>query len=175
MLSWPFKGLGAILEEASKRKKAGSLLLKKMLETGLRVDKSGRFYFDDIEVSDTAIAKSLGIDRRVVRQTADYILSDPNLEHIFTRLKPVAFFKDVAHYLGFTVIVITSFPEKPGIISEVTSIIAKHKLVIREVFAEDPELFEEPKLTLIIEGEIPPEVISELQSIKVVKSLTIIK
>ncbi len=169
------KGLGTIIEEACRRKKAQKILLKKMLETGLRVDRDGRFYFDNIEVSDTALAESLGIDRRVVRQTANYILTEPNLECIFTRLKPVAFFKDVAHYLGFTVIVVTSFPEKPGIISEVTSIIAKHKLVIREVFAEDPELFEEPKLTLIIEGDVPPEVISELQSIKVVKSLTIIK
>jgi len=169
------KGLATIIEESTRRKKARKILLKKMLETGLRVDRDGRFYFDDIEVSDTALAKSLGVDRRVVRQTADYILSDPNLECIFTRLKPVAFFKDVAHYLGFTVVVITSYPEKPGIISEVTSIIAKHRLVIREAFAEDPELFEEPKLTLIIEGEVPPEVISELQSIKVVKSLTIIK
>jgi len=169
------RGIWAIIENSTKRKKARMSVLKKMIETGMRVAEDGRYYVGDIEVPDTAIAKALNIDRRVVRQTADFILMVPELENIFTKLQPTTFFKNVAHYLGFTVIVIESEPERPGVISEVTSIIARHKLIVRQALADDPELISEPKLTLIIEGEVPPEVINELQSIKVVKSLTIIK
>ncbi|MEM3404532.1 MAG: hypothetical protein QXJ17_08360 [Nitrososphaeria archaeon] len=169
------RGIWAIIEDSTRRKKARMSILKKMIETGIRVGDDGRYYVDDIEVPDTAIAKALNIDRRVVRQTANFILSVSELENIFTKLQPITFFKNIAHYLGFTVIVIESEPEKPGIISEVTSIIARHKLIVRQALADDPELISQPKLTLIIEGEVPSEVINELQSIKVVKSLTIIK
>ena len=169
------RGIWSIIESNTKRRKAQTTILRKMLETGIRVNNDGRYYFGDIEIPDISISRALNVDRRVVRQTADSILSNPDLENIFTKLTPVTFFKDVAHYLGFTVIIVTSQPERPGIISEVTSIMAKHKLIIRQALADDPELIKEPKLTLIIEGEIPAEVINELQSIKVVKSLTIIK
>jgi len=169
------RGVWSIIENSTRRKKAQMAVLRKMLETGVRVDKDGRYYLGDIEIPDISISRALGIDRRVVRQTADLILSDPDLENIFTRLIPVAFFRDVSPYLGFTVIVVTSQPERPGVISEVTSIIAKHRLTIRQALADDPELVEEPKLTMVIEGEIPPDVITELQNMKVVKSLTIVK
>ncbi|MGQ9781385.1 MAG: hypothetical protein ACUVQ8_03920 [Nitrososphaeria archaeon] len=169
------RGIWSIIEGSTRRRKAQMMVLRKMLETGIRVNRDGRYYFDDIEVQDVSISRALGIDRRVVRQTADLILSDPDLENIFTRLIPVAFYRDVSPYLGFTVIVVTSQPERPGVISEVTSIIAKHRLTIRQALADDPELVKEPKLTIVIEGEIPSDVITELQNMKVVKSLTIIK
>jgi predicted regulator of amino acid metabolism with ACT domain len=169
------RGIWSIIENNTKRNRAKMAVLSKMLDTGIRVDRNGRFYFDDIEIPDLSISRALNLDRRVIRRTADFILSNPELESIFSRLTPVTFFKDVAHYLGFTVIIVTSLPERPGIISEVTSIISRYKLIIRQALADDPELIKEPKFTMIIEGEVPPEVITELQSVKVVKSITIIK
>ena len=169
------RGVWTIIEERIGRQKAKMTVLRKMLETGIRVGEDGRYYISDIEVPDASISKSLKVDRRVIRQAADVILDEPELESIFTKLMPIAFLRDVASYLGFGVIIITSSPEKAGIISEVTTIAAKHKLIIRQIYAEDPELFQEPKLTLIIEGDVPSEAIAELQSSKKVKTLTIIK
>jgi predicted regulator of amino acid metabolism with ACT domain len=169
------RGIWSMIESNTRRRKAQAIILRKMLEIGIRVGSDRRYYSEEIEIPDISISRALNVDRRVVRQTADLILSNPNLVNIFTKLTPITFFKDVAHYFGFTVIIVTSQPERPGIISEVTSIIAKNKLIIRQAVADDPELNKEPKLTLIIEGEVPSEVISELQNIKVVRSLTIVK
>lgn len=169
------RGVWTIIEERIGRQKAKLVVLRKMLETGIKIGSDGHYYISDIEIPDTSLSKSLKVDRRVIRQAAGVILDEPELESIFTKLMPIAFLRDVASYLGFGVIIITSNPEKSGIISEVTSIAAKHKLIIRQIYAEDPELYPEPKLTLIIEGDVPSEVIAELQDSKKVKTLTIIK
>lgn len=163
-----------IIEHIGKQK-SKIQVLRKMLELGIRVGEDGRFYAGDVELTDMAIAKSAGVDRRVVRSTARIILEDPELRGIFTKLRPVANLSRVAPSLGFTAIQITADADRPGIIAEVSGILAKHSIVIRQLLADDPELYKQPKLTIIIEGELPGEVVEELHRSKKVRSIALLK
>ncbi|MBI4258257.1 MAG: amino acid-binding protein [Thaumarchaeota archaeon] len=149
-------------------------LVRKMVELGIRVSEDARFYLGDVEVSDTAIARSVDIDRRVVRSTAEQILQDPQLKPILTKLRPSgSSLVDVASDLGYQVIVITADPSKPGVISVVTSILAEYGVVVRQALADDPDLTPEPKLTLVLQGSVPPEALIRARSVPSVSSVTL--
>ncbi|MEM2339415.1 MAG: hypothetical protein QXW83_04360 [Nitrososphaerales archaeon] len=164
------------IEEKFSRQKSRAIIAKKMIELGIRVGEDLRLYVGDVEIDDVALARSLNIDRRVVRKTVNQIMSDDYLKNIFTRITPVgASFVNIAELFGWSVLVIAADPHKPGVISGVTSILAKYGIVIRQALADDPDLVSEPRLTLIVEGKIPPEAIDQIRSLDVVKSLTIIK
>jgi len=149
-------------------------VVRKMVELGVRVGEDGRFYVGDLEVSDTALARSVGVDRRVVRSTAHQIQRDLRLRTVLTRVKPSgASLVDVASQLGYQVIVVSADPHRPGVISGITSILSKHGVVVRQALADDPDLTPEPRLTLVLQGRIPPEALVKCRSVPSVTSLTI--
>lgn len=151
-------------------------VVKKMIELGLRVGEDGRIYVGDVEVSDVALARAAGVDRRVVRSTVKQILGDEALRDILTKVKPVgASLVDVASRLGFQVLVVEADPKMPGVIASVTSVLARYGVVVRQALADDPDLAPEPRLTLVVQGEVPAEALSEVRSSPLVKSLKILK
>jgi predicted regulator of amino acid metabolism with ACT domain len=159
-----------------KKQKGRLNVVRKMVELGIRVGENGKLYVGEVEVNDTAIARAAGVDRRVIKSTTKQILKNPELRDIFTRIKPVgASLVDVAKILDYSVLVIRSDPHKPGVIASVTSVLAKHNLVVRQALADDPDLIPEPCLTLVVDGKIPTEAIDEIRSLPLVKSLTILK
>ncbi|MBI2185173.1 MAG: amino acid-binding protein [Thaumarchaeota archaeon] len=149
-------------------------IVRKMVELGIRVSEDARFYLGDVEISDTAIARAVNVDRRVVRSSAEQILQDAQLKTILSKLKPSgASLVDVAQELGYQVIVITADPHKPGVISVVTSILAEYGVVVRQALADDPDLTPEPKLTLVLQGTVPPEALVRARSVASVSSVTL--
>ncbi|MEM3436955.1 MAG: hypothetical protein QXP55_00265 [Nitrososphaerales archaeon] len=159
-----------------KKQKGRLNVVRKMIELGIRVDENGKLYVGDTEINDTAIARAVGVDRRVVRSTTKQILENPELREIFTRIRPVgASLVDVAKFLNYSVLVIKSDPHKPGVIASVTSVLAKYNLVVRQALADDPDLVPEPCLTLVVDGKIPAKAMDEIRSLPLVKSLTILK
>jgi len=145
-----------------------------LLELGLSVGEDGKIYCGSIEISPTKMAKALDIDRRVVKNTVESILSEPELKEMFMKIKSAGpFFGDVAKQLGFGVIVITADPKTVGIVAKATALIADKGISIRQIIAEDPELFPEPKLTIVTEKEVPGEIIPEFLKIPGVKHVTI--
>jgi predicted regulator of amino acid metabolism with ACT domain len=66
-------------------------------------------------------------------------------------------------------------PENAGILSEVTSIIAGYGISIRQVLAEDVEIYEEPCLKVITHEPLPGRVIETLTAIKGVSRVVIEK
>jgi len=146
-----------------------------LLRKGFQVNEKGRVCVDGIEIPHTQIARELGIDRRVVDATADRIRRKDSLYRIFSNLRCVAFLRDVAPLLGLSVVVITpDDAAKPGIIGRVASKISEWGIPIRQAIADDPYLFEDPRLTIITDGELPGELIKELKALDGVKRLTII-
>ncbi|WP_455285426.1 hypothetical protein [[Eubacterium] cellulosolvens] len=122
-----------------------------LVELGLSV-KDGRIFCGDIEQSELKIARAIGVDRRTVRETADFIRSDPVLQSVFKGLRPAGpFLPNVAKYLGFRVIEIYADPHEVGIVAEATALISKEGISIRQAVADDPDLIPEPKLTLVVE------------------------
>ena len=163
------------MEKWFSRRKAGLSVVRLMVEYGIRIDGSGKYYIGDVELTDNAIARAAGVDRRVVRETAKFLLSNPELKSIFLKLKPAGpSLVDVAPQLGFTVIKLYADPHSPGIIASVSSILAKYGLVIRQALADDPDLYPNPALTIVVEGKIPAQALEKLQGLKCIRSFSII-
>ena len=147
---------------------------KLIVETGLRIGENGKIYCGEIEVPATKIAVAVGVDRRLIRETAKAILKAEDLRSIFMNLKPAGpLLRDVAQYLGYGVVEIKAKPEVPGIIAEVTVLIAKEGISIRQILAEDAEIYPDPKLILITDRPIPGELLPKLLKIPTVKQVTI--
>ncbi|MCP8312605.1 MAG: hypothetical protein L6M37_06625 [Candidatus Methylarchaceae archaeon HK02M1] len=164
-----------MIQTQFKKQKSRLNVVRKMVEIGMRIDENGKVYVDDVEINDTAIARSVGVDRRVVRNTTKQILDNPKLREIFTRLRSVGpSLVEVAKTFGYDVLVIKSDPHKPGVIAGVTGILVKYDLAVRQALADDPDLAPEPCLTLVIDGRVPAEAIDEITHLPLVKSLTML-
>jgi len=126
---------------------------KALVELGLSV-RDHRIFCGDVEQSEVKMARAIGVDRRTVRETAEYIESDPKLQPVFKGLKPAgAFLPNVARFLGYRVIEIYADPHAVGIVTEASTLISKEGISIRQAVADDPDLTPEPKLTLVVERE----------------------
>ncbi len=167
-----WKSIAKKFEEAPAKLKVARLLI----ENGLRIGEDWRIYCGDVEIPDTKIARVLNVDRRVVRETIKYIMSDEVLRKVFTRLKPAgALLRDVAVLFGYGVLEIRADPSAVGIIAGVAQALAKAGISIRQIHAEDPDLNPDPKLIVITERAVPGGVIQEILKVPNVKSVTIIQ
>ena len=147
---------------------------KLIIETGLRVGEDGKIYCGEIEVPATKIAAALGIDRRVVGEMAQAILKTDELKQLFTNLKPAGpLLNSAAPYLGYGVVEIRAKSDAVGIIAEATALISREGISIRQILAEDAEIYPDPKLILITEKPIPGELLPKLLKIPTVKQVTI--
>jgi hypothetical protein len=112
----------------------------------------------------------------VVKQTAEQIRGDDFLYSIFSKIAPFgASLLPVVSRVGYSAIVIEADPRAAGIISAATGVLAKHNIVVRQALAADPDVFPEARLTLIVQGQVPGNVIAELNAFKTVKSVTVMK
>jgi predicted regulator of amino acid metabolism with ACT domain len=149
---------------------------RKMLEYGIRVSEDCRLYVGGMEVDYSALARDVGADRRVVKQTAEQIRGDAFLYSIFSKIAPFgASLLPVVARVGYSAIVIDADPRAPGVISATTGVLARHKIIVRQALAADPDMFPDARLTLIVEGQLPGAVIGELNSLQTVKSVTVMK
>ena len=128
-----------------------------ILELGLCIGEDKKIYCGPIEIPYSKMKHALGVDRRVVIDTAQKILENEQLRKIFTKIKPAGLsFQEIAKQpeFGFGVVEILAEPKKVGIIAQVSAIIAQEGVSIRQILADDPELFPEPKLTIITAAPI---------------------
>ena len=162
-----------ILEDAfiryPMRKKVAELLLK----YGLRIDRYAMIYCGIFEVSPAKIARSLSVDRRVVIETAQMIADVPELFSIFSGLTPTALITNAAAALGFEVLEIEAEPHAIGIVSKVTTIISDARIAIRQIVADDPDIYPNPKLTIIVQKKLPGSVIVKIRELKNIKKISI--
>lgn len=163
----------AYIEDAFIRFPMRSKVAESMLRYGLRVDEYARIYCADIEISPSKMARALNIDRRVVIETAEMIAKYQELYEIFSTLRPTAIISGPAKKLGFDVLEIEAEPHARGIISEVTSIIANAKISIRQIVADDPDMYPNPKLTIILNKSLPGNAFSKIKNLKNIKKLSI--
>ncbi len=161
-----------ILEDAfiryPMRKKVAELLLRQ----GMRVDRKGRIFSGEVEVSPVKIARALRVDRRVVLETAQMIAGIPELFGIFESLAPTSFIRGVAKHLGFEVLEIEAEPHASGIVAAVSAIIAEKRISIRQIVSDDPDIYPNPKLTIILEKRLPGAAIGKLRGLKQIKRIS---
>jgi len=151
-------------------------VVRKMIECGLRVSDDLKLYVGDIEVDYLAVSRAVGVDRRVVKQTAEQIHRSPYLYSIFSKTRPLGTsLVDLVTLLGYTAVVVEADPKSPGIMAEVAEILSRHGMVVRQAIAEDPEMVPDAKMTLVVEGQLSGQAMEELNGLKVVKSIKILK
>ena len=145
-----------------------------LFERGFQVREDGKVVSGRIEIPHTQIAKEVGVERRAVDSTVQTILMKMELKRIYKNLRQVCSLQEVAREFNLSVIVFV--PEnaaQTGIIADVTKIVSENGLSIRQALAEDPSTSEHPKLTLILEGYIPSDLISEIRSLPGTRSITV--
>ena len=156
-------------EDLPVRKRVAALFLM----YGLSIEDDEKIYCNDIEIPYTSIARALDVDRRVVKETARMILKNEELSDIFGSLNTVAFYNDVAKKMHFGVVEIYADAATVGIVAKVSSMIAEEKIAIRQIVADDPTLYPEPKLTIITEKKVPGELLDDFLNVKGVKRVSI--
>ena len=125
-----------------------------LVELGLAIKEGNKICCGGIEMSDVKIARYLGVDRRTVRDTAQFITSDPTLKPVFEKMKPAGpFLADIARFLGYSVIEIYADPHMVGVVAQAASLVAQENIAIRQAVADDPDLTPNPKLTIVVEKE----------------------
>ncbi|MBI5223752.1 regulator [Candidatus Micrarchaeota archaeon] len=162
-----------ILEDAFLRFPMRKKVVELMLKRGFRVDKKANIYCGEVEISPVKIARALNLDRRVVIETAQLISDVPELLNIFEGLYPTAFIRGAAKNLGFEVIELESEPHAVGVVSEITTIIAQEGISIRQVVSDDPDIYPNPRLTIVIEKKLPGSVLAKLRDSKLITKLII--
>ncbi|MFX1483187.1 MAG: amino acid-binding protein [Promethearchaeota archaeon] len=150
---------------------------------GFNVEAPGVIKCGEIRIPLKSLGNALGIDRRTVRATTEDICDDslasfnPELCEFFSKLRPAGpSLEMVRDVMGYGVVTIfVESPENPGILSEVTSMIAGYGIPIRQVLAEDVAIYENPCLKVITEDPLPGRVIENLADIKGVRKVIIDK
>lgn len=147
-------------------------VVEAMLKYGLRVDGKGKVYCADIEMPPAKIARALGVDRRVVIETAKHISKNGELYEIFSALRPTAFIAGSARKLGFEVLEIEAEPHEKGIVKEIATLIADAGIAIRQIVADDPDMYPNPKLTIVLEKALPGNLIDKLKKSKKIRRIS---
>ena len=151
-------------------------IVRKMIECGMRVSEDEKIYVGDVEVDYTAVARALDVDRRVVKQTAQQIRRNRYLFSLFSKTRPLGTsLVDVVSQLGYTAIIIEANATSPGVMAGVAEILSRHGMVVRQAVAEDPEMVPDAKMTLVVEGQLTGQAMEELQGLKTVHSIKILK
>jgi len=131
-------------------------------------------YCDEVEIADMALARATGADRRIVRATIKTIEEVEELRDIYSALHATAMLNDVAPVLGWSCIeIIPSDAHSSGIVAAVTGVIAEGGISVRQALVDDPVLMEEPRLYVITESPVPPEMIPRIKQCRGVKSILI--
>jgi predicted regulator of amino acid metabolism with ACT domain len=147
---------------------------KLLFERGFQVSEKGKVVSSRIEIPHSQIAKEVGVERRAVDNSVQTILSIPELRRIYMNLKQICSLQEVARELDLDVIVfIPKNARQTGIIANVTRKVSEKGLSIKQALAEDPDLNVHPKLTLIIDGEIPTGLVDEIRKLPGTHSVTV--
>ncbi len=156
------------------RKKGRLNVVRKMIELGISIDGSHQLKIGKLAINDSSLAEVAEVDRRVVRSTVKQIMDDIDLKIIFMNITPIGTsLVEIADKIGYKVLVVNADPLKPGVISGISSILSSYNVIIRQALADDPDFIPDAKLTLVVEGRIPTEAIEKIQSMTLVKSITL--
>lgn len=148
-------------------------VMEKMIELGLKIGEDNSIYCSNLKISDQSLAKSIDVDRRTIKRTINSINQDKELKTIFTNITPAGtLLKNIAKHIELSAIEIETTTENEGVLSKTAEIFSKNKINIRQAYAEDTAITDNPKLTIITEKKISPEVIDEIMKIKGIEKIS---
>ena len=147
---------------------------EKMIELGLSLSDDGKIYCGNLKISDKALATAAQVDRRAIKSTIDVIREDEELYNLFSNIIPAGtLLKNIAKNLELGVVEIEVGSESEGILASTSNLISKKGISIRQAYAEDTALQENPILTIITEKPVGGDLINEFLKIKGVTRVSI--
>lgn len=162
------------IEKHFARRTAGRKVVESFLRFGFSVHPDGAIYAGPVEMAPAKIGRALEVDRRVVIDTAKQIAGHEDLLNIFFRLQPRAYVGESAKKLGFDSIEISaSDAHAAGVVAQVTRVLADNKIKIRQIIADDPDLFPEPKLSVVVNGKLSNNALAALRKLPSAEKITI--
>lgn len=162
------------VNEKFKKYPARLRVAEKMIELGLSLGEDGKVYCGNLKISDKSLATAANVDRRAIKSTIEVIQEDPELNNIFCNITPAGtLLKNIDKNLELGVIEIEVGSENEGILANITSLISKKGISIRQAYAEDTELQRNPILTIITEKPVKGNLINEFLKIKGVTRVSI--
>ena len=142
-----------------------------MIRYGLKV-LDGKVYCGSVEISDSALGRAAGVDRRIVKSTVKRIASIEDIRLFFELLESTSLLVKVAPFMGWSALeIIPNNACTPGILADVATVISEAGISIRQAIVDDPELSDEPRLLVVTDSPIPPEYIPALRKCRGVRSL----
>ncbi|MCL2712526.1 MAG: hypothetical protein FWD37_04560, partial [Methanomassiliicoccaceae archaeon] len=158
--------LSFVFDRFPSQEKAARMLLR----LGVSV-RNGKAYIGDIELSDAAVGRAAGTDRRTARIAIEKITNDPELCRFFAGLRSIALLADVAPHIGCsTLVIVPTNASMPGIIADVSDVLLAAGVSIRQAVIDDPD-GENVHLLIVIDGNIPAEFIPSIRQCRGVASL----
>jgi predicted regulator of amino acid metabolism with ACT domain len=154
-----------ILEAYFKKYPARRKVAEFLFENGLSV-KNGKIYLRDVEVPISELARIIGVNRKIVYHTIEYIEKTYPLKLVFEKLNPLPSLIDVAPLMGWEVLEIELDKDRylKGF-SEVLGLLHDNGVPVMEVFSRN--LREEPaKLYIVIDGTLPVEVFVRIKEME---------
>ena len=149
-------------------------MIRLLLERGFSVNDDGRVVSGGIEIPNTGIAREIDVDRRVVDATTTAILEDDELRRIFQNISSIPSLMDLAPVLDLSVLTIEpNDAERPGIVAEVTGLLADRGISIRQTVSEDPEFTDDPRLYVVTDDPIPGDLLNDLSALDFVRRLSL--
>lgn len=154
-----------ILEAYFKNYPARRKVAEFLFENGLSV-RNGKIYIRNVEVPISELARAIGVNRKIIYHTIEYIEKTYSLKLIFERLNPLPGLIDVAPLMGWEVLEIDV--DKGGYeraFAEVMRILAENNVRVMEVFSRN--LREgTSKIFIVIDGTLPVETFAKIKDIR---------
>ncbi|MDR0791551.1 MAG: regulator of amino acid metabolism, contains ACT domain protein [Methanomassiliicoccaceae archaeon] len=141
-----------------------------MLRLGVSI-RDGNAYCGNVELSDTALGRAAGADRRVARAAIDKISGDPVMREFFSGLRSIALLSDVAALIGCSTLeIIPTNASIPGILADVSAVTLAAGISIRQAVIDDPD-GKSARLLIVLDGNLPTEFIPSLKKCRGVASI----
>ena len=162
------------INEKFKKYPARIRVAEKMIELGLSINDDCKIYCGNLKISDKSLATAANVDRRAIKSTIEIIQEDDELYNLFKNIIPAGtLLKNIAKNLELGVIEIEVGSESEGVLANTTQLITKKGISIRQAYAEDTELQENPILTIITEEPVKGDLISEFLKIEGITKVSI--
>lgn len=146
-----------------------------LLQRGFSVNDEGRVVSGGIEIPYTQVADEVNVDRRVVDSTAETILNDDELRAIFQNISSIPSLRDVAPVLGLSVLTIrVDDAASTGVVAEISGAIADEGVSIRQAVTDDPYFADEPRFTVITNGEVSGDLVKRISELGFVKEVEVL-
>lgn len=154
-----------ILEAYFKNYPARRKVVEFLFENGLSV-KNGKIHLRNVEVPISELARVVGVNRKIVYHTIEYIEETYPLKLIFEKLNPLPSLIDVAPLMGWEVLEIElDKGEYLKGFSQVLALLSDNNVPVMEVFSRN--LREEPtKLYVVIDGTLPVDVFMRIKEME---------